>query len=144
MSSSDSDFVPVHKPRKSTTDRKLVNACLQQLISDVSDEETHRVNLYNFSSSDDTAGEIDCDPLPSVAPCTTAGASNITFDLGVTQFLSDSYDELENIPLLERVQSSWKKNHENTFNVHFPSESVDSDFSGFENRPSHSSQGKVR
>lgn len=136
MSSSDSDFQSVHKPMYSRTDRKLINACLEQLISDVSDEETYRVTLNNFSSSDDTVGEIDGDPLSSVTPCTNAGASNITFNLGITQILSDSYDDLENIPILERVKSSCKKTHENTLNVHFLSKSVECDFSGFENTSS--------
>lgn len=61
--------------------------------------------------------------------------------MGLSQLTSDSYNEIENIVLLDRIKSSRREENRNPFYVHFPSES-DSDFLGFES--THTNQRFTR
>lgn len=131
MSSSDSDFVS--HPRlfkKRRISRASAKAYIEEELHFSSDEQRKQVILSDFSDSSEQE---------NYTPNGGQGSRpSVSFDIGVTQLLSDSYDYIENITLAERI--SEKRDHndnqcrnQDTVKYLF-GEGSSSDFSGFGDR----------
>lgn len=135
MSSSDSDFVSLsHGSKKKRKLSAYLQRCIDEELCFSTDDEKHQVNLWQLSDSD---GER-----------SNGGQGKevaVNFDIGVSQILTfnDSYDEIENIPLANRLTEKRKhygddlRGEQVTVNYLFR-ESSCSDFSGFSNKDSDS------